>query len=143
MTGRSVPREGRGSQPADLLLVRPAPSRRRTDYNLGFEFDKRITETSASSSTAAIARRDPTRSTKTANGWNNIVVTLKYIAVVNAEHEFIPFRWAYRGNSPASGANGSNGAVLGNDDSGSTGPTLYFGKGFGDVPVGVIRPVVF
>jgi hypothetical protein len=39
------------------------------------------------------------------------------------------------------GANGSNGAVLGNDDSNSTLPTLYFGKGFGDVPVGLLRPL--
>jgi hypothetical protein len=39
------------------------------------------------------------------------------------------------------GANGSNGAVLGNEDSSSTTPTLYFGKGFGDVPVPLLRPL--
>jgi hypothetical protein len=39
------------------------------------------------------------------------------------------------------GANGSNGAALDNDDSGSTTPTLYFGKGFGDLPIGWLRPL--
>jgi len=39
------------------------------------------------------------------------------------------------------GANGSNGAVLDNDDSSSTAPTLYFGKGFGDLPIGLLRPL--
>ena len=38
------------------------------------------------------------------------------------------------------GANGTNGAVLDNDDSSSTTPTIYFGKGFGDLPVGWLRP---
>ncbi len=38
------------------------------------------------------------------------------------------------------GANGTNGAVLDNDDSSSTSPTIYFGKGFGDIPIGWVRP---
>lgn len=40
-----------------------------------------------------------------------------------------------------SGANGSNGAALGNDDSGTTSPTIYFGKGFGDLPIAPLRPL--
>ena len=39
------------------------------------------------------------------------------------------------------GANGTNGAVLDNDDSSSTTPTIYFGKGFGDIPIGWVRPL--
>jgi hypothetical protein len=39
------------------------------------------------------------------------------------------------------GATGTNGGVLGNDDSGVTSPNLYFGKGFGDVPVNFIKPL--
>ena len=38
------------------------------------------------------------------------------------------------------GATGSNGAVLDNDDSSSTTPTIYWGKGFGDLPIGYLRP---
>jgi hypothetical protein len=37
------------------------------------------------------------------------------------------------------GANGSNGAALGNDSS-STTPTFYFGKGLGDLPIKYFRP---
>jgi hypothetical protein len=109
------------------------------DYNLGFELDKRITENFGfviNSGYSWLAQPG----TKTANGWNNIVVTLKYKPYVNAEHEFIISLGVQR-EFARSGANGTNGVVLGNDDSGSTGPTLYFGKGFGDLPVDVIRPL--
>jgi hypothetical protein len=109
------------------------------NYNLGFEFDKRITENfgfAINDGYSWLAQPG----TKTANGWNNIVVTLKYKPYVNAEHEFILSVGVQR-EFARSGANGSNGAALGNDDSGATGPTLYFGKGFGDVPVGLIRPL--
>ena len=41
--------------------------------------------------------------------------------------------------SARTGANGTNGAVLGNDDSSSTTPTIFWGKGFGDLPIGVAR----
>jgi hypothetical protein len=109
------------------------------NYNLGFEFDKRITEN------FGFAINDgytwlTQPGTKTANGWNNVVVTLKYKPYVNAEHEFIVSAGVQR-EFARSGANGSNGATLGNDDSGSTGPTLYFGKGFGDLPIGPLRPL--
>ena len=106
--------------------------------NLGFEFDKRITEN------FGFAINDgytwlTQPGAKTANGWNNIVVTLKYKPYVNAEHEFMLSVGVQRVMA-RSGANGTNGAVLDNDDSSSTIPTIYFGKGFGDIPVGWIRP---
>jgi hypothetical protein len=109
------------------------------NYNLGFELDKRITENFGfviNSGYSWMAQPGA----KTANGWNNIVVTLKYKPYVNAEHEFLVSVGVQR-EFARSGANGSNGANLGNDDSGSTGPTVYFGKGFGDVPIGFARPL--
>ena len=42
-------------------------------------------------------------------------------------------------NFARTGATGANGATLGNDDSSSTAPTFYFGKGFGDLPIGWAR----
>jgi hypothetical protein len=48
-----------------------------------------------------------------------------------------------RQNFARTGANGSNGATLNNDDSDSTTPLIYWGKGFGDVPVGWLRPFAF
>jgi len=107
-------------------------------YSLAFEFDKRITET------FGFAINDGynwlTRpGAKTANGWNNVVVTLKDKVFLNAEHEAIVSVGVQRVIA-RSGANGTNGAVLDNDDSSSTIPTIYFGKGFGDIPVGWLRP---
>jgi hypothetical protein len=107
------------------------------NYNLGFEFDKRITEN------FGFAINDgytwlTQPGAKTANGWNNVVVTLKYKPYVNDEHEFM-FSVGVQREFARSGANGTNGAALGNDDSGSTGPTIYFGKGFGDLPIGPLR----
>jgi hypothetical protein len=107
------------------------------NYNLGYELDKRITEN------FGFAINDgytwlTQPGTKTANGWNNLVITLKYKPYVSAEHEFMLSVGVQR-EFARSGANGSNGAALGNDDSGSTGPTIYFGKGFGDLPIGPLR----
>jgi hypothetical protein len=107
-------------------------------YGLGLEWDKRITEN------FGFAINDGYNwltqpGAKTANGWQNLVVTLKYKPYVNAEHEFIVSVGVQRVIA-RTGANGSNGGALDNDDSSSTIPTLYFGKGFGDIPVGWLRP---
>ena len=77
---------------------------------------------------------------KTANGWNNLVVTLKYKPYVNPQHEFM-LSVGVQQEFARTGANGSNGATLGNTDSDITSPTIYFGKGFGDLPIGALRPL--
>jgi hypothetical protein len=107
-------------------------------YGLGFEFDKRITENFGFAIDSGYNwLKQP--GAKTATGWSNLAVTLKYKPYVNAEHEFMLSVGVER-DFARSGANGTNGALLGNDDSSSTVPTIYFGKGFGDIPVGWIRP---
>jgi hypothetical protein len=107
-------------------------------YGLNFEFDKRITENFGFAiNTGYNWLTQP--GAKTANGWNNLSVTLKYKPYVNAEHEFLMSVGVVR-EFARTGANGTNGAVLDNDDSSSTTPTFYFGKGFGDIPVGWLRP---
>jgi hypothetical protein len=108
-------------------------------YQLNFEFDKRITENFGFAINDGYSwLRTP--GMKTVNGWQNIEVTLKYKPYVNAEHEFMMSVGVIR-ELARTGANGSNGAVLGNDDSGSTTPTIYFGKGLGDLPIGMLRPL--
>jgi hypothetical protein len=115
-----------GSQPAQ-------------QYQLNFEFDKRITENFGFAINDGYSwLRTP--GSKTANGWQNIEVTLKYKPYVNAEHEFMMSVGVTR-ELARTGANGSNGGVLDNDDSGSTTPTFYFGKGLGDLPIGMLRPL--
>jgi hypothetical protein len=119
-------------QPAD---GGPAPGL----YGLNAEFDKRITENFGFSlATGYNWLTQP--GAKTANGWQNLEVTLKYKAYVNAPHEFMLSVGVTR-EFARTGANGPNGGVLDNDDSSSTTPTIYFGKGFGDLPIGWLRPL--
>jgi hypothetical protein len=106
-------------------------------YAAQFEFDKRITENFGFAVNGGYDWLTQP-GTKTANGWENISVTLKYKPYVSAEHEFMMSVGVVR-NIARTGANGENGATLGNDDSSSTVPTFYFGKGFGDLSIGWAR----
>ncbi len=116
-----------------------SPSQPPQQYQLNFEWDKRITENFGFAINDGYTwLRQP--GTKTANGWQNIGVTLKYKPYVNAEHEFMMSVGVVR-DFARTGANGSNGAVLGNEDTGSTTPMFYFGKGLGDLPIGMLRPL--
>jgi hypothetical protein len=106
-------------------------------YTGEFEFDKRITDN------FGFAINDGYQwltqpGMKTVNGWENLSVTLKYKPYVSDEHEFMMSIGVVR-NFARTGANGTNGATLDNDDSSSTVPTFYFGKGFGDLPIGWAR----
>jgi hypothetical protein len=108
-------------------------------YQLSVEFDKRITENFGFSiGTGYSWLRTP--GAKTANGWNNLEVGLKYKAYVNPEHEFMLSVGVSR-EFARTGANGSNGAALDNDDTSSTTPAVFFGKGLGDLPIGFLRPL--
>lgn len=107
-------------------------------YGLGFELDKRITENFGFALNQGYDWLTQP-GTKTANGWENLGVTLKYKPYVNDAHEFMLSVGVQRVFA-RTGANGTNGVVLDNDDSGSTIPTIYFGKGLGDIPVGWLRP---
>ena len=106
-------------------------------YAAGFEFDKRITENFGFAINGGYQWLTQPGN-KTANGWENLSGTLKYKPYVNAEHEFMMSVGVVR-NFARTGATGENGATLGNDDSSSTAPTYYFGKGFGDLPIGWAR----
>jgi hypothetical protein len=108
-------------------------------YAVNFEFDKRITENfgfGIGSGYTWLTRPGD----KTANGWNNLSVTLKYKPYVSVEHEFMLSVGVER-EFARTGATGLNGELLGNEDSSSTTPTIYFGKGFGDLPIGLLRPL--
>jgi hypothetical protein len=108
-------------------------------FGLGFEFNKTITENFGIGLGGGYQwLRQP--GTKTANGWQNFELTLKYQLYVNDEHAFLLSAGVTR-EFGRSGASGANGALLGNDDTSSTTPTLYFGKGFSEAPVGWLRPI--
>ena len=107
-------------------------------YALEFEYDKRITENFGFSLSDGYQwLRTP--GAKTFHGWENLEGGLKYKVYVNDEHEFMLSLGVFQ-EFGSSGATGSNGDALGNDLTGSTTPTIFWGKGFGDLPIGYLRP---
>jgi hypothetical protein len=64
----------------------------------------------------------------------NLGTTLKYQYMLDAQHEFI----SSVGVTRTWGDTGS--AAIANQY-GSTEPTFYFGKGLGDLPIGLLRPL--
>jgi hypothetical protein len=73
-------------------------------------------------------------------GWQNIELGLKYKVYVNPEHEFMLSLGVSR-EFARTGSTGSRGDAIGNDDTSSTTPTLFFGKGLGDLPISYLRPL--
>ena len=103
------------------------------DVGLGFEFDKTIT-----SNTALIFNDGydihQTNGSKTQAGFENLYITGKWQAYTNSEHEFVASFGVIRE------IGGTGTTHTGGDRYGSTAPTVYFGKGLGDVPVDFVRP---
>jgi hypothetical protein len=104
------------------------------DTQLQWEFDKRITET-----TAVIYNQGfdflNSSGNKGRSGLENVYLTGKWQAYTNAAHEFVASVGLIRefsGNTQTQ--------QIGGDAFGSTAPTLYFGKGLGDLPIGYARP---
>ncbi len=101
---------------------------------LGYEYDKTITPT-----TALILNGgydiNQVNGSKTQTGYDNLVVTGKWQAYTNAAHEFVVSLGIQRE------IGGTATTHDGGDRYGSTAPTAYFGKGFGDLPIGLLRPL--
>jgi hypothetical protein len=108
-------------------------------YGLSFEFDKRITENFGFSLSDGYQWLHAP-GVGTASGWQNLEGQLKYKVYVNPEHEFMLSLGVSR-EFGGTGATGSTGAALDNDDTSSTTPTMFWGKGFGDLPIGILRPL--
>ncbi len=102
-------------------------------FDFGFEYDKTITP-----DTALIFNDGydviQTNGSKTEAGFENIFITGKWQLYTNAPHEFVVSLGIIRE------LGGSGTDHIGADHYGSTAPTGYFGKGFGDVPVPALRP---
>ena len=103
-------------------------------YTIGGEFDKRITQRIGVAINYGGSIQD-TLNDKARGGFQNLNVTLKYQAVIDAEHEFLLALGIIR-------EFGRTGTFhTGADNFGSTTPTVYFGKGLGDLPIGLLRPL--
>jgi hypothetical protein len=102
-------------------------------YDLGFEFDKRVTQNFGLGVTDAYTIQTA-RGSKTQTGFQNLAAMAKYQAWVNGPHEAIVSLGVIR----EFGRTGTS--HIGADEFGSTTPTVYFGKGMGDLPVAWLRP---
>ena len=104
------------------------------EVDLGLEYDKTITP-----NTALILNDGydvvHTEGANTQGGWENLVVTGKWQAWTSDAHEAVVSLGVIR-ELGGTGTNHVNG-----DRFGATTPTLYGGKGFGDVPASWLRPV--
>ena len=105
-------------------------------YNYGFEWDKTITQNFgfAINDGYSVIHQQGTNSLY---GWNDLVTTLKYEFFENDPHEILMSAGVQR-------EWGGTGALrVGEDATGWTQPTLYAGKGFGDLPesLGLLRPI--
>lgn len=108
-------------------------------YNINFEFDKRITENFGFGINDGYSWLH-TPGAGTASGWQNLTATAKYKVLVNPEHELM-FSVGISREFARTGATGDTGATLGNEDTSATTPKIYWGKGFGDIPVDFLRPL--
>jgi hypothetical protein len=108
-------------------------------YNVSFEFSKRITENFGLSIGSGYQWLH-TPGTGTVSGWQNLEAGLKYKVFVNPQHEFMLSLGVSR-EFARTGATGTTGAALDNDDTSSTTPAIFWGKGLGDLPIGVLRPL--
>jgi hypothetical protein len=107
-------------------------------HDISGEFSKRITEDFAISIGSTYTFLRPTDPTATgANGFQNFDTTFKYRVYKNPEHEFV----MSLGISVEWGGTGSS--SVGADPFNTYTPTIYFGKGLGDLPdtFSWIRPV--
>ncbi len=105
------------------------------DYSFQWEYDKTITP-----ATALIYNHGydilQSAGQKTFTGFENVFVTGKWQALTIPDHEFVASVGVIR--EFAGNAQTQN---IGGDAYGSTAPTLYVGKGLGDLPIGVFRPL--
>jgi hypothetical protein len=104
-------------------------------YDLQWEYDKTITPTTAIIYNHGYDWLQQSGS-KTHSGLENVFITGKWQAYTNAEHEFVASFGVIREFGGGVGTQS-----IGGDTYGATSPTAYFGKGLGDLPIGLLRPL--
>jgi hypothetical protein len=111
------------------------PDSGQNTYQMQWEWDKTITPTTGLIINHGFDVLQKSR-TKTHNGFENVVVTGKWQALTMPDHELVVSLGVIRQFS----GNAST-VNIGGDPYGATSPTVYFGKGLGDLPIGVFRPL--
>jgi hypothetical protein len=101
-------------------------------YGWNFEYDKTVTQNFGLGLNWGY-NLNSVHGGKTAGGFQNLTLTAKYQTYVNAPHEFIMSLGVVREFG------GTGNTNQGADRFGSTEPTIYMGKGLGDLPIGALR----
>jgi hypothetical protein len=103
--------------------------------DVGFEFDKEILPNFALGASDQLADLTGARQ-HAAAGWDNLELSAKYQLWQNDEHEAIV------SIGLVTDFGGTGNSNVGDDRFNTYTPTLYFGKGFGDLPdsLGVLKP---
>jgi hypothetical protein len=122
------------SVPTFSFLPTDGENGRTNEYGFDFEWDKRITEDFGVGVNWGWNIQQAVRG-KTAGGFTNLELAAKYKTYVNEEHEFLLTLGVVRE------IGGTGNISKGADRFGSTEPKLYFGKGLGDLPIGLFRPL--
>lgn len=73
------------------------------------------------------------------NGWDNFSLTLKDQFYCNPAHEFMMSAGVVREFAGTGSAQLRRAGAI--DSIGNTAPTIYVGKGLGDLPIGMLRPL--
>lgn len=105
------------------------------EIDAGFEFDKEILPRFAVGVSDTFIWQKP-HAAPSIYGWDNLALTAKYELWENAEHEAI----ISVGLEADLGGTGSR--AVGRDSFSTFSPSLFFGKGFGDLPdsLGLLQP---
>ena len=108
---------------------------RRTDV-IGF-FGKTLTEDLGIRVKDVYTRLDPVGA-NSRYGWQTLTATAQYMAVVDGPHEFL---FSVGVDRQFSGTGAGQVQRRGFSGVGATTPTIYFGKGLGDLDIGYLRPL--
>jgi hypothetical protein len=108
---------------------------RRTDA-IGF-FGKTLTEDFGIRFRDVYTRLDPLgRSSR--YGWQTLTANAQYLAVLDGPHEFL---FSVGVDRQFGGTGAARVQRAGFRDVGATAPSIYFGKGLGDLDIGYLRPL--
>ena len=114
----------------------PVPlNTRRTDI-IGV-FGKTLTERLGIRLRDAYTRLDPV-GTSSRYGWQTLTATAQYMAILDGPHEFL---FSVGVDRQFSGTGAGRVQRRGFSGVGATTPSIYFGKGLGDLDIGYLRPL--
>ena len=102
----------------------------------GFEWDKLITEKFMLAINGGYLASDSGGVNE--KGWNNLSLTAKDELLCSEANEFVASVGVVRAFARTGSSQLVNNGLI--DSTSSTSPVLYFGKGFGDLPIGYLRP---